>query len=217
MQIALLSLASIWAMYFTLLSILVMPGTKGTWTKRPETLSFWVFLTRPLLQVRLHPVSCDHSQIESSLGTLRWREPQPPEITAGIKMADTQPCTYWLSATVGRVSFSQVRSENTVGVVLFIHEILVSSHCLPAREVCLLLFGFMGPWSSWFSPKWEYWKLLSGGYFTGSGCMYNGHDLMLQAGGEAIVVVIQVSSDSPVAKAFMTEALWTPDSEWNFK
>jgi len=37
--------------------------------------------------------------------------------------------------------------------------------------------------------------------------MYNGHDLMLQAGGEAIVVVIQVSSDSPVAKAFMTEAL----------
>ena len=41
-----------------------------TWTKRPETLSFWVFLTRPLLQIHLHPVSCDHSRIESSLGTL---------------------------------------------------------------------------------------------------------------------------------------------------
>ena len=41
-----------------------------TWTKRPETLSFWVFLTRPFLQIHLHPVSCDHSRIESSLGTL---------------------------------------------------------------------------------------------------------------------------------------------------
>ena len=111
MQIALLSLASIWAMYLTLLSILAMPGTKGIWTKRPETLSFWVFLTRPLLQIHLHPVSCDHSRIESSLGTLRWRESQPPEVTAGIKMADTQSCTYWLSAAVGRLSFSQVRSE----------------------------------------------------------------------------------------------------------
>jgi len=37
--------------------------------------------------------------------------------------------------------------------------------------------------------------------------MYNGHDLMLQAGGEAIVVVIQVSSDSSAAKAFMIEAI----------
>jgi len=38
--------------------------------------------------------------------------PQPPEVTAGIKMADTQSCTYWLSAAVGRLSFSQkVRSE----------------------------------------------------------------------------------------------------------
>ena len=97
MQIALLSLASIWAMYLTLLSILAMPDTKGTWTKRPGTLSFWVFLTRPLLQIHLHPVSCDHSRIESSLGTLRWREPQPPQATAGIKIADTQPCTCWLA------------------------------------------------------------------------------------------------------------------------
>ena len=36
---------------------------------------------------------------------------QPPEVTAGIKMADTQSCTYWFSAAVGRLSFSQVRSE----------------------------------------------------------------------------------------------------------
>ena len=205
MQIALLSLASIWAMYLTLLSILAMPDTKGTWTKRPGTLSFWVFLTRPLPQIHLHPVSCDHSRIESSLGTFRWREPQPPEVTAGIKMADTQSCTYWLSAAVGRLSFSQVRSE--IQLVSFIHEILVSSHPVLARKICLLLFGFLGSWSSWFSLKWEYWELLSGGYFTGSGCMYNGHDLMLQAGGEAIVVVIQVSSDSSAAKTFMIEAL----------
>ena len=68
---------------------------------------------------------------------------------------------------------------------------LVSSHSLLARKVCLLLFGFMGSWSSLFSPKWEYWKLLSGGYFTESACMYSGNYLMLQAGSEAIVVVIQ--------------------------
>ena len=36
---------------------------------------------------------------------------QPPEVTAGIKMADTESCTYWLPAAVGRLSFSQVRSE----------------------------------------------------------------------------------------------------------
>ena len=140
MTIALLSLASIWAMYLTLLSILAMPDTKGTWTKRPGTLSFWVFLTRPLPQIHLHPVSCDHSRIESSLGTLRWREPQPPEVTAGIKMADTQSCTYWLSAAV----FFSSTFRNTVGVILFIHSILVLSHPILARKVCLLLFGFMG-------------------------------------------------------------------------
>ena len=38
-------------------------------------------------------------------------------ITAGIKMADTQSCTYWLSAAVGRLSFSQVRPE--MQLVLF--------------------------------------------------------------------------------------------------
>ena len=34
-------------------------------------------------------------------------------------------------------------------------------------------------------------ELLSGGYFTGSAFMYNGNDLMFQAGSQAIVVVIQ--------------------------
>jgi len=81
--------------------------------------------------------------------------------------------------------------RNTVGVILFIHEISVSSHPVLARKVCLLLFGFLGSWSSWFSSKWQHWKLLSGGYFTGSTCMYSGNDLMLQAGSEAVIVVTQ--------------------------
>ena len=34
-------------------------------------------------------------------------ETQPPEVTAGIKTADTQSCTYWFSAAGGRLSFSQ--------------------------------------------------------------------------------------------------------------
>ena len=66
---------------------------------------------------------------------------------------------------------------------------LHDSACLLISENILQLFGFLGSWSSGFSSKWQHWKLLSGGYFTGSACMYNGNDLMLQVCGEAILVV----------------------------
>ena len=117
-----------------------------TWTKRPETLSFWVFLTRPLPQIHLHPVSCDHSRIESSLETLRWREPQPPEVTAGIKMADTQSCTYWLSAAVGRLSFSQVRSEIQLGHSIYSWDFSIVAPRSSKKDLPVVVVEIMG-WS----------------------------------------------------------------------
>ena len=107
MQITLLSLASIWAMYFTLLSILAMPGSldMNKATGNVELLGV-PYAAAPtdtpppgLLRPFTNRVFTGDAQS------------QPPEVTAGIKMTDTQSCTYWFSTAVGRLSFSQVRSE----------------------------------------------------------------------------------------------------------
>lgn len=95
------------------------------------------------------------------------------------------------SAAIRRLSFSQVCSENTAHVIPLIDDLLVLSHLPLARKTCLLLFGFMGSYPSNSLFEWQYRELRRGGYFTGSAFMYNGNDLMLQAGGEVIVVVIQ--------------------------
>ncbi|KAF5360641.1 hypothetical protein D9756_005137 [Leucocoprinus leucothites] len=114
-------------------------------------------------------------------GSLRWREPQPPQATPDIQLADSFPNTCWL-AGFG----TQPESP-------FLHP---SSHARrqipgapPPSEDCLFL-NVATPASGKGDLPVVVW-IHGGGYFTGSAFMFDGDDLIQQAGGNAVVVILQ--------------------------
>ncbi|KAJ3568627.1 hypothetical protein NP233_g5589 [Leucocoprinus birnbaumii] len=94
-------------------------------------------------------------------GTFRWKEPQPPKSTPGVQPANTLP-NQCLQGAIGLQPSSPLNPRS--------HTRRQSADLLPQSEDCLFL---------------------KGGYFGGGASVYNGNDLISQAGDGVVVVIIQ--------------------------
>ncbi|EDR10347.1 uncharacterized protein LACBIDRAFT_317144 [Laccaria bicolor S238N-H82] len=116
-------------------------------------------------------------------GTLRWREPQAPATTSGVQLANSQPNQCYQS-TLGVAPSSPFRTS------------AVSRRDTPISEDCL----FLNVWvPGTLQPNRKlpvlFW-IHGGGYTLGSASgvipgVFDGSDLIKEAGGNVVVVVIQ--------------------------
>ncbi|KAJ3561270.1 hypothetical protein NP233_g10298 [Leucocoprinus birnbaumii] len=119
-------------------------------------------------------------------GSLRWREPQSPETTPGVQLANTPPsiCMQAVSENFGESTISPfLRTKNAT-----VHR-RSTPEILPPSEDCLFLnivtpaYGKAGlPVVIWIH---------GGGYAWGDAFHYTPEDLVAEAGGNIVAVVIQ--------------------------
>ncbi|KAF5360988.1 hypothetical protein D9756_005145 [Leucocoprinus leucothites] len=112
---------------------------------------------------------------------MRWREPQPPQSTPGVQLADTPPYTC-MQAGNGANKVSPFLDNNSVS------RRETSPKVPPPSEDCLFL-NIAAPSSAKNLPViiWIH----GGGYTWGDAAHYTPDDLIREAGGQVVVVVIQ--------------------------
>ncbi|KAJ3569027.1 hypothetical protein NP233_g5330 [Leucocoprinus birnbaumii] len=115
-------------------------------------------------------------------GALRWREPQHPQSTPGVQLANSFPNICWQGAP----STQLVSPFRQSGSNHFRRQIPGAP---PPSEDCLFL-NIATPSSGKGDLPVVVW-IHGGGYVVGSTFMFDGDDLIRQAGGQAVVVIIQ--------------------------
>ncbi|KAF5360608.1 hypothetical protein D9756_005152 [Leucocoprinus leucothites] len=117
----------------------------------------------------------------SPTGTLRWREPQPPQTTPGVQMADKQPNTCMQAGNGANTVSPFLPATNS-----FINQ---QPDPPPASEDCLFL-NIAAPASGKGNHPVVVW-IHPGGYTWGDAYHYSPEDLISNAGGNAVVVILQ--------------------------
>ncbi|KAF5348564.1 hypothetical protein D9756_009623 [Leucocoprinus leucothites] len=113
-------------------------------------------------------------------GTLRWQAPQAPQTTSGVQLANTQPNTC-MQAGNGANTVSPFLNSSSVT--------RRQSDAPPASEDCLFV-NIVTPASGNGNLPVVVW-IHPGGYAWGDAYHYTPEDLVEEAGGQAVAVVLQ--------------------------
>ncbi|PPQ63569.1 hypothetical protein CVT24_004866 [Panaeolus cyanescens] len=129
----------------------------------------------------------------SPTGNLRFSAPQPPAFIPGITVADTDPPSC-LQAGFGLAPVTPFRGLNAsdphIGGAISSRQ-LIDRQSAAATEDCLFLNVFVpGNLGDKKNLPVVFW-IHGGGYILGSATGFNGGDLIREAGGNVVAVVIQ--------------------------
>ncbi|KXN84321.1 Lipase 4 [Leucoagaricus sp. SymC.cos] len=113
-------------------------------------------------------------------GSLRWREPQPPRTTPGLQLANIEPDSCWQTGSGTQPTTPFPRSSNNNRE---------KRAAPPSSEDCLFL-NVATPASGNENLPVIVW-IHGGGYMAGSAFGFDGDDLIREAGGGVVAVIIQ--------------------------